>query len=424
MNILKFKQTEIGMIPEDWEFVPIITKCHIIMGQSPESKYYNTSHLGAPFSQGITTFGDKYPTIDIWTTNITKMAKKGSVLFSVRAPVGEVNICNVDTCIGRGLLSIDSKNNQFMYYLLKAFKGYIVNKEKGTVYGSVTQEDVKNIELPFPSLPEQQAIAKILSDLDSKIELNRKMNQTLEEIGKNLFKRWFIDFEFPNEKGEPYKSSGGELVYNEELKKEIPKGWIMDKLENQLATLESGNRPRGGASLLNEGIPSIGAENIYGLGMYDYRSTKYVPEDFFNKMNQGIVKNKDVLLYKDGASLGRKTMFMCDFPYKKCCINEHVFILRSKEIIGNFYLYFWLDQDFMTDKIIGLNTNSAQPGITRTGVYTLPILLANNKLILQFNKTIDPILQLIFFNCIQNQTLSATRDSLLPKLMSGKIRVS
>src|SRR3989344_4886046 len=155
----KFKQTEIGMIPEDWKFEELEKHAKIIMGQSPESKYYNLNCEGTPFLQGVRTFGSLHPNYDTWTTKVTKLAKDGSVLLSVRAPVGEVNIADKDVCIGRGLMSIDGKNNLFIFYLFKGFKKYVVNKETGTVYGSVTSGDISKLKLPFPELPEQSAIA-------------------------------------------------------------------------------------------------------------------------------------------------------------------------------------------------------------------------------------------------------------------------
>ena len=228
MHKSKFKETEIGKIPEEWTFEELDKHAKIIMGQSPESDCYNSDGNGTLFLQGIRTFGNLYPKYDTWTTKVTKLAKKDSVLLSVRAPVGEVNFADNDVCIGRGLMSIDGKNNKFIFYLFKAYKDYVMSKETGTVYGSVTRDDISKLQFPFPNSIEQEDIAKILSDLDSKIELNQQMNQTLEAIAQAIFKHWFVDFEFPNEKGKPYKSSDGEMVDSE--LGEIPKGWKVEKL--------------------------------------------------------------------------------------------------------------------------------------------------------------------------------------------------
>ena len=142
--------------------------------------------------------------------------------------------------------------------------------------------------------------------------------------------------------------------------------------------MDSGIRPKGGIGAYSDGVPSIGAENIFGLGNYDYSSTKYVPSVFYANLRRGIITDGDVLLYKDGAQIGRKTMFSSDFPFEKCCINEHVFRLRANNKINQTYLFFWLDQKAVTEKIKNLNANSAQPGINKEGVYSLEILILMN----------------------------------------------
>lgn len=411
MNNTKFKQTEIGLIPEDWDFVPMMTNCNITMGQSPESKYYNINGNGVPFLQGITTFGDKYPTIDIWTESVKKMARKGTVLFSVRAPVGEVNICSIDTCIGRGLLSIDSENNEFIYYLLKALKDYIVSKETGTVYGSVTQEDIKNIKLPFPPLLEQKAISKVLSDLDSKIELTQQMNKTLEEIGKTLFKRWFVDFEFPNEHGKPYKSSGGEMVYNEELKKEIPKGWGIDRLDKLISRnkikienydfwkdktiIDLSNMPQKSISLNQWDLGAKFETNIFELNKFDILYGSIRP--YFGKAGVSPI---------NGVVTGSVFSFL---PKNQNYYSYIVFLISSIDFI---------------EYTVNYSQGTKMPIISWSDFVNYDCVLpADNKLTNEFNIRLYPLINLIVENIQENNTLAQTRDLLLPKLMSGKIRV-
>lgn len=420
---MSFKETEVGLIPEIWEICELKDKVEITMGQSPKSEFYNADGDGIPFMQGRTTFGEKYHSIDTWCTDPKKYAKKNDVLMSVRAPVGDVNIAKMDLCIGRGLASLRMKNgnNEFLYYLLKNYVDIIVSRESGTVFGSINKSGIESLKLPFPNDDEQKAIAHILSTLDEKIETNNQINKKLEEMAQAIFKQWFVDFEFPNEEGEPYKSSGGEMVESELGM--IPKGWEVKTLNDVLSTIEAGNRPKGGAGNLTEGIPSIGAENIIGLGKYDYSKEKFVTEEYFANMNKGIVRSEDVLLYKDGAQLGRKTMFMDGFPHKKCCINSHVFILRTNELVSQSYLYLWLDQDYMTQNLINLNANSAQPGINQTQVRTLKILVPNKITLDKFDNIIMFLLKKIFANCNVNNKLVLLRDTLLPKLMSGEIRV-
>ena len=187
-----------------------------------------------------------------------------------------------------------------------------------------------------------------------------------------------------------------------------------------LETIESGSRPKGGIdSSLIEGIPSIGAESIDGIGSYDYSKTKFIPPDFFSKMSRGIVKDYDVLIYKDGAYIGRKSMFGNGFPYEQCCVNEHVFILRSNNRANQFFLYFLLNQEELKQ----LNTNSAQPGLNQESMKSLRVSIPGKVEVDRFGELVEPLIDKIFLNCNQSRMLSQIRDSLLPRLMSGKIRV-
>ena len=107
--------------------------------------------------------------------------------------------------------------------------------------------------------------------------------------------------------------------------------------------MESGSRPKGGINKdLKEGIPSIGAESIEGLGFYDFQKEKLVTEDFFRKLRKGILKDKDILIYKDGAYIGKTTLFQDNFPYHNCAVNEHVFLVHTKKPDLQYLLYFTL----------------------------------------------------------------------------------
>lgn len=154
----------------------------VTMGQSPKSEYYNSDGDGVPFLQGNRTFGFRYPTFDTYTTLTTKLAEAGDVIMSVRAPVGDLNITPVDMCLGRGVCSLRMKNgNQdFLYYMMKYYMPQLLNKESGTVFGSVNRNDINGLEVDIPEDSEKQKrIARYLAMLDEKIELNMAINKNL-----------------------------------------------------------------------------------------------------------------------------------------------------------------------------------------------------------------------------------------------------
>lgn len=388
----KMKQTEIGMIPEDWKFEELEKHAKIIMGQSPESKYYNFNGKGTLFLQGIRTFGSLHPNYDTWTTKVTKLAKKCSILLSVRAPVGEVNVADKDVCIGRGLMSVDGKNNRFILYLFKGFKNYVVSKETGTVYGSVTRDDISKLKFPFPSDSEQSAIASILSDLDSKIELNQQMNNTLEAIGQAIFKHWFIDFEFPNEEGKPYKSSGGEMVESE--LGEIPKGWKVGKYSD-LVDVTTGKGLKRNEFVENGEFSVIGANGELG------KTDKFLFDE-------------DLILTGRVGTLG--TVYIIR---NKVWVSDNVLISKAKYKEFFYYSYYTI-RNF---DLKSLNRGSTQPLITQTDLKNQTCLIPGKNLLVISNKVLLSLFDKIYEGENQNSSLSQIRDSLLPKLLSGKIRV-
>jgi type I restriction enzyme S subunit len=287
---------------------------------------------------------------------------------------------------------------------------------RGSAQPFISQGDAREMELFIPENPtDQKRIASILSAFDDKIELNNKISRTLEEMAQAIFKEWFVNFRFPGH--EKVKMVDSELG-------EIPEGWEVKKLGEALKELASGSRPKGGVDVYKEGVPSIGAENIIGLGKYDYSKNKFVPRKFFHAMRKGIVQAHDVLIYKDGAEIGRKSFFMKGFPFAECCVNEHVFILRSNEKVSQIYLYFWLDRPLITETIKNLNANAAQPGINQEHLKrVIPIMIPEKEIVEKFTNLIMPSIEKIFNSALENQKLAALRDLLLPKLMGGEIRV-
>ena len=154
----------------------------VTMGQSPKSEFYNSDGEGMPFLQGNRTFGTMYPTFDTYTTKVTKMAKAGDVIMSVRAPVGDLNFTPVDMCLGRGVCGIRMKNGnqKFLFYLLKYYMPLLINKESGTVFGSVNRNDINGLEVDIPEdESDQKIIARYLAMLDDMIEENEKINKNL-----------------------------------------------------------------------------------------------------------------------------------------------------------------------------------------------------------------------------------------------------
>ena len=181
----------------DWTKTTLVDIADITMGQSPKSEYYNLDGEGLPFLQGSAEFDSMYPVFKKHTSEWNREAPKNSILMSVRAPVGALNIAPIRCAIGRGLASIRGKNDNtaFLYYLLKYSERRLNDQSSGTVFTAINKKGLENFIVYIPPISEQKAIAHILGTLDDKIELNRRQNETLEAMAQALFKSWFVDFD-------------------------------------------------------------------------------------------------------------------------------------------------------------------------------------------------------------------------------------
>lgn len=355
----------------------------IIMGQSPASKFYNELGDGMPFFQGKTEFGEIYPSIRKYTTKTTRLAKVGYILFTVRAPVGDINIANVDCCLGRGLASIDSKeNNRFLFYLLKNSKSLFLSKSSGTIYDSINKDDLKNVVFQIPSArKEREAIASILSAYDDLIENNTRRIAILEEMAQMIYREWFVRFRFPDhEKIKRVDSPLGK----------IPKGWEVKKL-GDMVELAYGKALK--ASDLIEGdFPVYGSGGVIGTH------------------NESLVDGPGIIVGRKG-NVGSVFWSNKDFfPI------DTAFFIRTE--LSLFYVYFNLqEQNF-------LNSDAAVPGLSRNQAYQNHFLVPDSKTINSFEEFIIPVFQQNQILKQKNITLRQTRDLLLPKLISGELDVS
>ena len=415
-----------------WQNISLNEVADIVMGQSPPSSTYNELGDGKPFFQGAKDFDYFHPKPRVYCTKPTRMAQTGDILFSLRAPIGRVSIADRECAIGRGLAAIrthDRADSRFLEYTLRSKENYWETLDKsGTVFGNITKQELESLKIPWPFRKiKRQSISHKLGAFDDKIYLNYKTNENLEKIIIALFKSWFVNFDYVHENK---KSQVSNLPYNysnlfpDRLVKstigEIPEGWKVSTIGDELSEIVSGARPKGGS--IASGVPSIGAENIIKLGQYNYNKEKYIPVEYFDKLRvKGAdVKNGDVLLYKDGANIGRKTYVDCDFPHSVCAINEHVFILRLKQTFAQRFLYFWLEQNWITQSLIALNSNSAQPGVNQNGIRGLPLLMPPDDVLIHFDEIVSSLTSSIFNNMHNCRTLATMRDTLISRLLSNK----
>lgn len=353
--------------------------------------------------------GCKFQKGDTLMARITPCLENGKM---AQAKVEDKGIGSTELFVFRGLNNIT--DNDYVYYFIK--QQYIRDLAANSMSGASGRQRadmkfIKKIQFDLPPLSIQQKIASILSTYDTLIENNTKRIRLLEQMAENLYKEWFVRFRFPG-------------YENVEMENGLPKGWKMEKLGHWGIELDTGSRPKGGIDdSISDGIPSLGAESIKGLAMFDYSSVKLVPIEFYNNLKRGKNTGNDILLYKDGAYIGKVTLFRDGFPFDNYSINEHVFFVSPKDVAYQNYLYFTLNQDTYFSLMQNLNRNAAQPGLSRPDINRIKINVPPIKIIEKFNIHVEPILRSIFKTAKQNQLLIRERDLLLPRLMSGKLEV-
>lgn len=299
---------------------------------------------------------------------------------------------------------------------------YIINHTdiSGYVTGSaqpkLNQANLLKIPIKIPvNLSDQRKIAGILSALDSKIENNNKINANLEAQAQALFKSWFVDFT-------PFKD---QPFVDSELGP-IPQGLKICQISDISHTLETGRRQKGGA--VSEGIPSVGAEHVKGIGTYDYSKTKYISPEFANKLKTGKINGYELLIYKDGGKPGyfipNFSIFGEGYPFDLCYLNEHVFKLDFLQNKGyNIFNYFQFKTNYVMSFLNAQGGKAAIPGINKKDIECIYTFAPNNPKVVEFGNFALPLFTKILRNCVENQRLAALRDTLLPKLMSGEIKL-
>lgn len=369
----------------------------ITMGQSPKSEFYNTEKKGLPFLQGNRTFGFKYPTFDTYTTVMTKFAKAGDVIMSVRAPVGELNITPVDMCLGRGVCSLRMKNgNQsFLFYMMKYYVSHLIKKENGTVFGSVNRDDINGLEVDIPDdIEEQKKIARFLEMIDDKIELNNEINKNLEQQIQELYKEWFITNREANWQRIPLS----DIIFFQEG----PGIRNWQYVEDGVKFIN--------IRCINNGLIDTSTANKISL------------EEASGKYSHFMLEPYDIVMSCSGT-LGRYAIVLPqNLPL---CLNTSVIRFRPKQYKDDYsFVYGYMTSKEFLNQQITMANGSAQVNFGPTHLKKIEIVEPPVETRKKFNDLVFPLIETQISLRAENTRLVEIRDTLLPCLMSGEIDVS
>ena len=345
----------------------------------------------------------------------SRLWPENTLCITIAANIAETALLGYPMCFPDSVVGFNSDANEsselFMHYVFIYIRRAIQNSASGSIQDNINIDYLTGLQFKIPIKPYQDKIVSVLSTLDKKIELNKLINAELEAMAKLIYDYWFVQFDFPDDNGKPYKSSGGKMVYNETLKREIPDGWAVGSL------LDIANFTNGIACQkyrTNENEPSYRVIKIREMGAGYTEKSEVVSRKIPDKV---VVNNGDVL-FSWSATLDVKI-----WAGGIGGLNQHIFKVTSNKYPRTYY-YFEVLQYLKHFKMIAELRKTTMGHITQDHLKQSRISIPPVELIKGLHQKIDPILNRIIGGVEESQKLSELRDWLLPMLMNGQVTVN
>lgn len=420
----KLTHPDTGSIPEGWKVVRLGELGEVNRGRSRHRPRWAPELYGGryPFIQtgDIKASGGRIvrhsQTYSEKGLEQSRMWPVGTMCITIAANIAETGILTFPVCFPDSIVGFVADrtkcNVYFVEHMFRYLRGSIqhVAKASGSVQDNINLETLDRLEFLLPPLEEQNSIEAILSSLDNKIQLNQQMNKTLEAVGQATFKHWFIDFEFPSEEGKPYKSSGGEMPYSEKLAMEMPKGWEtkpIDEVADFLNGLALQNHPPENDI---DVLPVIKIRELrQGITESTDRASSNIPKQY-------IVNDGDILFSWSGS------LEVVIWTSGKGALNQHLFKVTSADFPKWFH-YYWILHYLPEYRRIAEGKATTMGHIQRHHLKSSLVLVPDEATLQRMNKIQGPIVEKLIQIGVESRNISRIRDMLLPKLMSGKIRV-
>lgn len=308
-------------------------------------------------------------------------------------------------------------NLKYIYYLLSSMdlRKYVT----GSAQPKLNQQNLINIDIDLPPLEQQKKIAAVLSALDDKIALNKKINATLEAMAKTLYDYWFVQFDFPDEHGKPYKTSGGKMIYSAELGRDIPAGWKVETLENKIAITRGISYST--ENLSTDGVPMINLASIDRKRNYIPDGLKYfvgdIPDEKKLQAMDMLIACTD--LTRQAEIIGSPILVMNDKDYTFSMDLAKLTVVDAK--INELYLYMTLRTSFYHQYIVGFASGTTVLHLNVNGIGWYKVLVPPMDLQKKFATITNNVYLQTCENIRESHRLAELRDWLLPLLMNGQV---
>ena len=379
----------------EWREGSLTEIADIIMGQSPKGEFCSSERDGTPLLNGPTEFGIKFPTPIQYTTQVKKVSNINDILFCVRgSTTGRMNWANIEYAIGRGLASIRHKHGEEYRYFIKAVLDFnlpiLLSSATGSTFPNVSRSQLEELRILLPSLEEQKAIAEILSLLDDKINLLHHQNKTLEELAQTVFRQWFI----------------------EEAKDNWEKYKIRDFTTHKKDSIKPAQNPND--EFLHFSLPAFDANKEPNITIgSDIKSNKYQVEPFsilMSKLNPKTPRVWDIYFEPKENSIC-STEFQVVQPNDKSLFPFISTLLKSDKVTGEL-------------SMSASGTSGSHQRVKPEDIFNISFVTPSIDKMKEFSELLEPNYLKQIKNQNQIQTLENMRDTLLPKLMSGEIRIN
>lgn len=351
----------------------------------------------------------------------SKLWPKGTLCITIAANIAETGILAYPMCFPDSIVGFTANkkvsSESFMYYIFEYLKQQIQNQASGSIQDNINIEYLTNLNLRVPEKKTQDKIVDTLSILDKKISSNYAIVNKLQLMSLTIYDYWFLQFEFPNEEGKPYKSSGGKMVWNEELQREIPDGWKVNDLSNNTLTkvIKPGIYEFEGTKNYLETADVLGTEFTEGeIISYDNRASRANMQPTENSIWFAKMKNsvKHLFLNEEMKPLIGKTILSTGFLGLQCS-NE------SFEYIATY-----IKSKYFEKTKNQLAHGATQQAINNTDLKGIKIVIPNDSVLNQFHKKTKKIYGLISQKKMENVELSSIKNFLLPLLMNGQVTIN
>ena len=404
MELKKYKKKRI--VPQGWEEITLEDVFRTSSGATPlstEVSYYangtipwiNSGELDKPYIYNTMNFisqkGFENSSTEIYPIDTVLVAMYG-------ATAGKASILKMEACTNQAVCAIlpnKEYSSVFLKYSIDTLYDHLVGLSSGSARDNLSRTELKKLKLIMPvTKNEQENLVSILSLIDRKIELNRQINQNLEAMAKQLYDYWFVQFDFPDENGRPYKSSGGEMLWNEKLKRFIPRGWESSTLGNECQMYQPKTL---GLSELDE----FAKYKVYGAN------------GIIGKYHAYNHENSEIAMACRGNSCGTVNRTA---PFSWITGNAMV-IKMIDDSIHNEYI----KQALRYANVEGAISGSGQPQLTRENLNSIKLCKPTRELIIRFSEQVSNIVEMYLQNESNIEELTKQRDELLPLLMNGQV---